>query len=56
MVEAAGATARPIVAMGMATGAGRALGEVNDRYLAALGRASDVVSSYGSVSQGRCGC
>jgi ATP-binding cassette subfamily C protein len=51
LVEAARRNSETIAAMGMETALAKRFSEVNDRYLAALGRASDVVSSYGSVSK-----
>ncbi len=51
LVEAARRNSETIAAMGMETALAKRFSEVNDRYLAALSRASDVVSSYGSLSK-----
>lgn len=51
MVEADRRNSESIVAMGMADSLAKRWAQVNHRYLAAVGRSSDVVSSYGSISK-----
>jgi ATP-binding cassette subfamily C protein len=51
LVEADRRNSESIVAMGMAGALAKRWGRVNDRYVAAIGRASDVTSSYSSVSK-----
>jgi PrtD family type I secretion system ABC transporter len=51
MVEAGRHSAETIVAMGMAGALAQRWSEVNNRYIRAVGRMSDVASSYGGVSK-----
>ncbi len=51
MVEAHRRNSETIVAMGMAGSLAQRWAGVNNRYIAAVGRLSDVASSYGSVSK-----
>src|SRR5262247_4573727 len=51
MVEADRRNSESAVAMGMAATLGRRWVAVNERYVAAIGRSSDVVGGYGSVSK-----
>ena len=51
MVEAARRNSETVVAMGMAPTLATRWAKINERYLTALGRASDVVGSYGSISK-----
>jgi ATP-binding cassette subfamily C protein len=51
MVEADRRNSESVVAMGMADSLAKRWAQINHRYLAAAGRSSDVVSSYGSVSK-----
>src|SRR5947199_3466524 len=51
VAELARRSSETVVAMGMATTLAERWQRVNDRYLAAAARASDVVGSYGSLSK-----
>jgi ATP-binding cassette, subfamily C, type I secretion system permease/ATPase len=51
MVEAGRRSGETIVAMGMGGALAQRWSEVNSRYIRALGRMSDVASSYGSISK-----
>jgi ABC-type protease/lipase transport system fused ATPase/permease subunit len=51
LVEADRRNSETIVAMGMAGVLAKRWAQVNDRYIAAIGRASDVTGSYSSVSK-----
>jgi ATP-binding cassette subfamily C protein len=51
VAELARRSSETVVAMGMATTLAERWRRVNDRYLAAAARASDVVGSYGSLSK-----
>ena len=51
LVEANRRNSETIVAMGMAGALGKRWGAVNERYIDAIGRASDVTNSYGGVSK-----
>ena len=51
MVEADRRNSETIVAMGMAGTLAQRWTAVNNRYLDAVGRSSDVVGSYGSVTK-----
>lgn len=51
LVDANRRNSETIVAMGMVEALGRRWTSVNDRYLAAVQRSSDVVSGYGSASK-----
>jgi ATP-binding cassette, subfamily C, type I secretion system permease/ATPase len=51
MIEADRRNSETVVAMGMAGALAKRWAKVNDRYLAAVRRSSDVVNSYGSISK-----
>jgi ATP-binding cassette, subfamily C, type I secretion system permease/ATPase len=51
MVEAGRRNSESIVAMGMADELAKRWGRINNQYIAAIGRASDVTGSYSSVSK-----
>src|SRR5262249_19362450 len=51
LVEADRRNSESVVAMGMAGALGKRWAQINDHYIAAIGRASDVTSSYSSVTK-----
>jgi ATP-binding cassette subfamily C protein len=51
MIESDRRNSETAIAMGMADILGRRWTSVNDRYVAAIGRSSDVVGSYGSLTK-----
>jgi ATP-binding cassette subfamily C protein len=51
MVEAGRHSGETILAMGMSAALAQRWSEINNRYIRAVGRMSDVASSYGSVSK-----
>jgi ATP-binding cassette subfamily C protein len=51
MAEADRRNSESVVAMGMAAAMARRWADVNGRYLAAMGRSSDIVGSYASISK-----
>lgn len=51
MIESDRRNSETAIAMGMANILGRRWTSVNDRYVAAIGRSSDVVGSYGSLTK-----